>query len=336
MKIHIPIFIISFILVLSSCGPVPKMTVSQFEKIEIGFGPEDMLWDSISMHESRILVSCGSRRNEHSEKANGIYSINPKTEEVIKLKQLGNLKDLEFHSHGFDIEEIDGQVYLYVINHEDEIDRQSILKYLVNGNNLILDSIIQHPLIISPNDIYVLSDGSFFISNDAGKRGSKTEIMLAQKRGSVVYFPANDEAIVIDNHLGMPNGLYFEAPYLYVSTSMQGKLFRYTQLNNSFTNKTIIAKKLPGGDNLNPYRDGLLVPCHPRYIAFIRHAIHAKNNSPSVVYYVSFDGKTKEAVFSDNGKIISCGSTAIIKDDFIYVSQIFENYILKTKLNTSK
>lgn len=320
------------ILSLSSCGPVPKMSLPNSQKIEVGFGPEDMLWDSISLSEDRILVSCGSRREEHDKQANGIYSINPKTEEVIKMKQLGHPADLEFHSHGFDIEIIAGQVFLYVINHEDEINRQSILKYLVNGNDLILDSIIQHPLIISPNDIYVLNDGSFFISNDAGKRGSIKEIMLAQKRGSVIYFPVNRDPIIIDDHLGMPNGLYFDAPFLYVSTSMQGKLFRYTRLNNSFTEKTILAKKLPGGDNLNPYKDGLLVPCHPRYLAFIRHAGKAEKPSPSVVYFVSFDGYAKKAVFSDDGGTISCGSTAIIKDDFIYVSQIFENYILKTSI----
>lgn len=333
MKFYTPIFILSLILVLSSCGPVPKMSFPNFEKIEVGFGPEDMLWDSISMNQDRILFSCSNRREEYGEKANGIYSINPKTEEVIKLKQLGHPDDLEFHSHGFDMEEIAGQVFLYVINHEDEIGRQSILKYKVNGNELLLDSIIRHPLIISPNDIYVLNDGSFFISNDAGKRGSKTELMLMQKKGSVVYFPVDREPIVIDDHLGMPNGLYFDAPYLYVSTSMQGKLFRYTQLNNSFSEKTMIAKKLTGGDNLNPYKNGLLVPCHPRYLAFIRHAGNAKHPSPSVVYYVSFDGKTKEAVFSDNGEIISCGSTAIIMHDNIFVSQIFENYILKTSIH---
>jgi len=328
-KLHL-IGIIFLFLWLISCGPVPKMSISDATKIEVGYGPEDLLWDSISMDKDRILVSCGSRRDEYSKEANGIYSINPKTEEVLKLKLSGHPKGLEFHSHGFDIEKVAGQVYLYVINHEDEIDRQSILKYKINGNELILDSMITHALIISPNDIYVLPDGSFFISNDAGKRGSKKEIMLAQKRGSIIYFPVKGNPVIIDDHLGMPNGLYFTDHHLYVSTSMQGKLFRYTRLNNSFTEKTIIAKKLPGGDNLNPYKNGLLVPCHPRYISFIRHAINKKNNSPSVIYYVSFDGKIIEAVFSNDGHLISCGSTAIIKDDYIYISQIFENYILKT------
>lgn len=320
-------------LATSSCGPVPEMTFNNYKKIQVGFGPEDIIWDSISMEEDRILVSCGSRRDEHHKTANGIYAINPKTDEVNKLKLLGHPKDLEFHSHGFDIEEIDGKVFLYVINHEDEIGRQSVLKYRLNEDSLILDSVIQHPLIISPNDIFVLSDGSFFISNDAGKRGSIKEIMLAQKRGSVVYFPINNESFVIDDRLGMPNGLYYDEPYLYVSTSMQGKLFRYTQANNSFTDKTIIAKKLPGADNLNPFNNGVLVPCHPRYMAFIRHAGKADKPSPSVIYYVSYDGKTKKAVFSDDGNVISCGSTAIIQDDYIYVSQIFENFILKASIH---
>jgi len=307
------------------------MAINEPVQIEVGYGPEDMLWDSISMDEDRILVSCGSRRDEHDKSFNGIYAVNPISEEVIKLKQIGHPEDLEFHSHGFDMAKIDGQAFLFVINHEDEKGVQSILKYKVNKDELTLDSIIQHPLIISPNDIFVLNDGSFFISNDAGKRGSKTELMLMQKRGSVVYFPVSGAAEIVDKRLGMPNGLYFQEPFLFVSTSMQGKIFRYTQLNNSFTNKTQIAKKLPGADNLNPYKNGLLVPCHPRYIAFIKHAINAKKHSPSVVYYVSFDGAEKFPIFSDDGSIISCGSTAIVKDDFIYISQIFENYLLKVK-----
>lgn len=317
---------------MTSCGPVPNMAISESSEIKVGFGPEDMLIDSISIEKNRLLVSCGSRRDNHSNDANGIYSIDLKTEEVTKLDLIGNPKDLEFHSHGFHIAKTDGQVYLYVINHEDEINRQSILKYRVYENQLVLDSIILHPLIISPNDVFVLSDGSFFITNDAGKRGSIKEIMLAQKRGSVVYFPISKDPFIIDDRLGMPNGVFYKDSNLYVSTSMQGKLFRYTLYNNSFTNKTIIAKKLPGGDNLNPYKDGVLVPCHPRYLSFIRHARKAKRPSPTVVYYISFDGKSKRAVFSDNGRKISCGSTAIILDDYIYISQIFENYILKSKM----
>jgi hypothetical protein len=332
MKSLLTIMLFLMLLGLYSCGPVPKMAINKPTLIEVGFGPEDMLWDSISMEKNRILVSCGSRRAEHSKSFNGIYSVDPDSEEVIKLKQIGHPEDLDFHAHGFDMEEIEGQAFLFVINHEDEKRIQRILKYRINGNELYLDSIIQHQLLISPNDIYVLPDGSFFISNDAGKRGSKTELMLMQKKGSVVYFPVTGAAVVVDERLGMPNGLYFQKPYLYVSTSMQGKLFRYTKTQNSFTDKTQIAKKLPGADNLNPYKNGLLVPCHPRYIAFVKHATNAKRHSPSVVYYVSIDGAEKYPIFSDKGSHISCGSTTIIQNDYIYVSQIFEKYILKTKL----
>ncbi len=288
------------------------------------------------MDKDRILVSCGSRREMHDQSYNGIYALNPFSEEVIKLKLIGHPENLEFHSHGIDIAEIGGQAFLYVINHEDEKGVQSILKYKIDKYNLILDSIIQHPLIISPNDIYVLSDGSFFISNDAGKRGSKIELMLMQKKGSVVYFPVSGDVEIVDKRLGMPNGLYFQEPFLYVSTSMQGKLFRYTQSKNSFTQKTQIAKKLPGADNLNPYKNGLLVPCHPRYISFAKHAKNAEKLSPSVVYFISLEGTDKHPIFSDDGSIISCGSSAIVQDDYIFVTQIFENYVLKVKKSSSE
>ncbi len=331
MKKYQFIILIIALLGFNSCGPVPFMTSIDYSKIEVGYGPEDMVWDSISLEEDRILVSCASRRDTHDQSLNGIYAVCPVSEEVIKLKQVGHPEDLEFHSHGIDIAEIGGQAFLFVINHEDEKGIQSILKYKIDRDELILDSIIQHTLIISPNDIFVLSDGSFFISNDAGKRGSITELMLMQKKGSVVYFPVLGTAEIIDDALGLPNGLFFQEPFLYVSTSLQGKLFRYTKNQNSFTQKTQIAKKLPGADNLNPYKNGLLVPCHPRYISFAKHAKNAEKLSPSVVYFISLDGTEKYAIFSDDGTTVSCGSCAIVQDDYIYVTQIFENYMLKVK-----
>lgn len=41
----------------------------------------------------------------------------------------------------------------------------------------------------------------------------------------------------------------------------------------------------------------------------------------------------KEVLFSDDGKLISAASTAIRYGDFLYVSQVFDNFVLKVKMN---
>jgi len=329
--VHISILFISLMMV-SACSSIPELSKYASNEIIIAPGPEDIVIDSISGNTTRLLVSCGSRREGESIEMNGIYSFDFESKEVIELKRKNEASNIEFHPHGFDLAFIDGQAYLYVINHEDKIGKQSILVYQVFADYLIFVRQIVHPSLISPNDIFVNNDGSFFISNDAGKRGNKWELLLGQKKGSIIYFSVDLSPTIVDNHLGYPNGLLFDGKYLYATTVSEKKLYRYEKTKNGFENKTCLAEKLKGGDNLNPYQGGVLIPTHPNFIAFLRHKNDSSIHSPSVIYHYKFGDKKAQVFYSDDGSRISAASTALVYKNKLYLSQIFDDCILEVDL----
>ena len=326
------LFIFS-LLSLSSCGSLPEISNCSVTKIATPYGPEDILVDSVSMPTNRLLISCSSRRKEDTDSLNGIYAYDFISQEVKPMKRVGEPANLEFHSHGFDIAFVHGHAFLYVINHQDEIGVQSILVYRVLRDSLVFDTMIQNPKIISPNDIFVCEDGSFFLTNDAGKRGSKMELILGQKKGSVLYFSNKwQEPVFVDEHLGYPNGIYYLKPYLYVSTISEGILYRYKKMGDQFVGKTALSDQLKGGDNINPYKGGLLVATHPRFMAFMRHKSKSSNHSPSLIYYYKNGHPVPQIVFFDDGARISAASTALIYHHKLYLSQVFDPFILRVDI----
>ncbi len=321
-----------FIVFWSSCSSIPELSSYSSKEIKVAFGPEDMVVDSISGNADRLLISCASRRDTESSLTNGIYAFHFDDESVRELIRENEPKGLKFHPHGFDLAIVDNQAYLYVINHEDNIQKQSILVYMVFAEKLVFTDIIVHDLIISPNDIFVKNDGDFYISNDAGKRGNIWEVLLRQKKGSVVYFPVHSSPVIVDAHLGYPNGVYFKDEHLYVSTVGEKKLYRYQKEKQEFIAKTCLTEGLKGGDNINPYLEGLLIPTHPNFIAFLKHKGNADTPSPSVIYYYKFGAKEAEVFFSDDGNRISAASTALVYNNKLYISQVFNDFILVVDL----
>lgn len=332
MKFLYRFFYFVIIIIISSCNSLPELSDYPSKEIKVASGPEDIIVDSISGNTDRLLISCSSRRKNESSQKNGIYAFQFEDESVKELIRENEPNDIEFHPHGFDMAMINNQAYLYVINHEDHIPKQSILVYKVFAEKLVFTELIENEMIISPNDIFVNNGGGFYISNDSGVRGSKLEMLLGQKKGSLIYFPTNDNPVIVDAHLGYPNGVYFYNDNLYVSTVREKKLYRYHKEKLNFTNKTLLASDLKGGDNLNPYQNGLLIPTHPNFIAFLRHKKDAEIPSPSVIYHYKFGEKEAEVFFADDGNKISAASTALVYKNKLYLSQVFNDFILVVDL----
>ena len=327
MKHFIPIgFLI--LLLFTSCASLPKLSTFPSHEVMVAFGPEDIVIDSLSTKTNRLLISCSSRRKIDNKSRNGIYAMSFDNENIKELRRINEPENMEFHPHGFDIALIKGKPYLYVINHEDQIPKQSILVYEVYDDRLKYIKSINNDLIISPNDIFVNNDGSFYFSNDARKRGSKKEVILGQKKGSLIYFTPSLSPIIIDDHLAYPNGVYFSNGYLYVSTVGEKKLYRYLKDGEQFINKTCLTSVIKGGDNINPYKNGLLIPSHPSFIKFIKHKRKSKNPSPSLIYYYNFNSRITNIFFADDGTKISTASTALVYRNKLYISQVFDDFIL--------
>ena len=127
------------------------------------------------------------------------------------------------------------------------------------------------------------------------------------------------------------NGIYYDKPNLYVSTVLQNTIFKFTLNELQSIDKKELSS-IKGGDNIRLYKNKFIVAAHLNSIAFLRHKSNKENHSPSVIYEFDPISGEKNVLFSDDGNVISAASTAIRYGDYLYVSQVFDNFVLKVKL----
>lgn len=318
--------IVSIILV--SCGlPRSSVNYSKTEKIITGPGPEDFVLDTITNPtKPRIIVSCNERRSNDISK-NGFYSVDINSNKCTQLI-LKNMpaSQLEMRPHGIDIVlENDGILRLYAINHNDKVNKQYVVKFKVFENYLEFEAEYYTPLITSPNDVSGKQDGSFFTTNDSRKRGSLIEPLLKLKWGSVIHSEQNGTAnYKFSKRYCYANGVFVSDNGIYVSTTRQNKLF----FVDYKTNKKKMVGRGKGLDNITLANNSLIVTAHLKQIKFIKHAQDSNKISPTVVYAYDLSTKKRTCLYSNSGKEISAASTAILYKNKLYISQVFDGFIL--------
>jgi len=63
-------------------------------------------------------------------------------------------------------------------------------------------------------------------------------------------------------------------------------------------------------------------------LKFIKHAASPKNNSPTVVYEIDLLTNQKKLIYANTDGTINGASTAILYNHKLYLSQVFEPWIL--------
>lgn len=292
-------------------------------------GPEDMVLDTFHGRK-RLLVSCAQRRAGKPDYS-GIQEIDPENFQSKPILILDS--SLSFRNpHGMDIVKLGDQVFLYVIAHDFKPGVQGVFRFKVNKESLELERIYTSPLFVSPNALSVFPDGSFIISNDAGKRGNKAEILFAQAASKLVYCPGDGSACEV---VGLPvaygNGVLADPKNkkLYHASSRSNKVFVYRLEGKKISDrKTLCRIKTP--DNMRLAPEGVLVTSHSSSLRFIRHMNDPSERSPGKIYVLpQYPGKAR-VIFDDDGSRISAPSTALIWKDLLFVCQVFNEGIWVT------
>jgi hypothetical protein len=119
---------------------------------------------------------------------------------------------------------------------------------------------------------------------------------------------------------------------LFLATTRNSALYKYDILaDGSLTNKTKISI-INGMDNIRWSNDKLTVSVHPDEIAFVKHSTNEKTFSPSWSYSIDIQNQTSELLYKNGGQEISGGSTSLEVNGYLYISQVFGDYLLKVKL----
>ena len=317
--------ILFFCVILCSIFSCDKVTLNKtYTKITTAPGPEDIVLDKTN---NRILVSCDERR-EGQQLHGEIQQLNLSTNSSSTLPLI-NLPAIPFHPHGFDLQTINGIDYLFIINHyRDDVHTSSVLQFKINTENLDFVKEYKNSLLISPNDLTVLSNGSFYFSNDRNSPDI-LELLTNPNAGSVVYCDGNNSWKKADSAIGFPNGLYNENNKLYLATSRNHALFMYDiQNDGTLLNKSTLST-VNGMDNISINGDELMVAVHPDEIKFALLSYFPETLSPSKTYSINKKTGATKAVFYDDGKIISGSSTVLVVGNDLYLSQVFEGFVLK-------
>jgi len=299
-----------------------------YRVIATGPGPEDIALDT-SLGFPRIIISSTERRLEDSSR-NGFYAYTISTGKQIRLTIVGLPDSLQLRPHGIDVAQIGNQTFLYAVNHDSKRDLHGILVFQLQENSLQFVNGLYNPLVTSPNDVCTDHRGGLYVSNDSGKKGSTWEKLWALKRSYVMHFDGTIWKQVGDK-LAYANGVGVVGNRLYVTGTQEKTIHFYTIEPSGLTNRVDLPA-IKGADNITFSCGKLITAAHLDFIKFIGHVKKSEKKSPSMVYSVDMKTQKLDTLFLDNGNVLSASSTGLIVGDSLYVSQVFDPFIVAVPL----
>ncbi len=319
-----------FLFLFANCSSYENISLKDCKKIESFPGPEDIAID----RETKILyISSHDRRN--FESMGTIFSLNIETQEIQKLSTDQTPKN--FRPHGIDLVKQGKEKKLYVISHTMlKENPHSIEVFRIEKNTLLHEKTLLSEKLLNPNDLAVTEDGKIFVSNDFGSVssfGQFLDVTFSRKNSPISYYDGKEWHFLKPNLAG-GNGIYYQKKdgkeWIY-RASMFGKVFvkyelRYVQsFPNLIETKVFSVEGIP--DNFGEDEKGnLFLVSHSSMWKFVRHSSSKENLSPSLIYILQNDNLKK--IYQNDGIEISAASTALVFQNRIYISQVFEPFLL--------
>ncbi len=293
-------------LLFTRCKTLPQQTISysSFSKINTFDGPEDIDIEDLN-NKRRLIISCDERRAGNLSGKILSYDFSSQQTQELKIKFKGD--SIPFHPHGISV----FKHTIYIISHSYK-GQSVVLKGQLSKNTITITDIIKNKLIHFPNDIYATGENEFYITH------------YKYFTGKLVHYN-NGNFAIIDKYLNAPNGVIKIDNQVIISTTLSGKIISYDLANNYKKEKLF---KIKGGDNLFGTADHLLVSSHPKFGRFIKHYKDKNKPSPSVIYALDLNNKSKKVIYSNDGQQISAASGAIFYKNKLYIAQVFENFVL--------
>ena len=304
--------------------PSPSSPYPTFRLLESGYGPEDIVVDSLH-NPPRLLISCASRRAEYPVYGE-IESIQPNSNTRLVMKRIGDPEGLAFRPHGISLIQAGEIQYLYVITHDDKNERHPIIQYQIEDDELIFIRMLESKLLVSPNALQAFPDGSLVVCNDAAVRNSMKEKIYMQKKGNVLFYDGQGNWTIAALSLGMPAGLTGIGNQIFVSATLENKLYSYNLRDGQLLDKKLVCR-IKGPDNIRISHDKLIITSHSKPIKFIFHTKKKSRHSPSLVVLVDPASGKQIRLFYDNGKQINAASVAVMFNNQLVIGQIFEPFI---------
>ncbi|MDZ4725024.1 MAG: arylesterase [Leptospira sp.] len=322
-----------------SCGsPIEKKDMVACAKISGVPGPEDL--DLVRIDQKPyLIVSVHNRRNMEDLGWIATIDLSLPIAEQKPVKLVTNYPE-NFRPHGISYAKVNGKDILAVISHTNQNEPPHSIELFERktGNEWVHTKTLKDELLTGPNDIFLNERGEIFASNDRGPENKFMQYFnMIIKRGTadIAYYDGT-KFQNLDNKVVLGNGIFIrmengeEILYRSVFSEKALSVFKIKRENGNLTldfqSKISIDS---GADNILQDEEGnLWAVGHPSTFKFLRHASNKDNLAPTQVFKIN--GKTKEVqtMYSNDGSEISAGSTALPIGKQIYISQVFEDFLL--------
>ncbi len=325
-------------LFLNCYANVKTISIDGCKKIVGLPGPEDLAID----RETGILyISSHERRGTLVEGKLFQINLNSPTESVPTLIETNYPNN--FHPHGMSLVKINGKLMLYVISHPSfEPFTNTIEVFQIEKNKVKHVETIQSDTFISLNDLYVMPDGRIFASNDRGTGSmfrSYFDAFFGIKRSQITYFNLKNWTL-LDNKVTYGNGILYkkikDKEYLYRAATTAEKIYKYelSQNGDTVTLKEVKVINLDSGpDNLEEDEKGdIYIAAHKSMFRFLKHVDKPDYPSPSQIFVLDNNDNLKE-IYANDGTEIPASSTGLRYKNRLYISQVFNPYLLSCPLN---
>lgn len=294
-------------------------------------GPEDIVMD---YSDGIAYISSDDRRAQALGKpVNGaIFRYDMDTKVYTRMEA-----DLpfEFHPHGIDLfHASNDRTLLYVVNHRS--DGHYVEKFQIKGNKLhYIKSIHDQVRMFSPNDLVMLNEDIFYITNDHGnssKAGKLLEEYLQLPISYVLFYDGIKFEIKVNN-IKFANGIAVnkDISKLFVASST-GREIRVYSIGVGYNLDYEYSIDCGTGvDNIAFDDEGVLwAGSHPQLLTFARHAKDINVRAPSEVISISFgdSGYTITLEFMDDGSLLQSSSVAVRYKSSLLVGSVFDTSIL--------
>lgn len=328
--------IVGIFLLIQCGGQITERPIAGCVKTHGMPGPEDM---DLIRDSSTLLVSSHERRNGLKD-LGAIFEISLKDPSNLVPKKIETNYPDNFRPHGISYAKIRGVDTLVAISHTLQDEYPHTLEIFERNKEGRWSHIktLKDGLLISPNDIFMNEVGEIFVSNDNGTMNSFRkywDIIVKSPRADVVYFNGKtfknlNVPVILGNGIHIQKKDYSEI--LYRSVFSEGAIHRYKVIREngdlflSYLDKIEIHS---GADNLIEDETGKIwVAGHPSTYGFLKHVISKSMESPTQVFVIDTVTNKANEVYANRGDEISAGSTGLVFRDKLFISQVFEDFIL--------
>ena len=305
------------------------------KKIAIS-GAEDI---TINPSDGFALISSTNREiyPPIKEEKGGLYLMDLKNQS-FPIKNLTTSFGKSFAPHGISMIKTDSTYKIMAINHTPQGHSIEVFK-LLQDKNLVYEKTLKHPSLISPNDLVLIDENRFYVTNDHGYTegiGKVLEEYLGLSISNVLYYDGENYTEVADG-IAYANGINFDPKrnLLFVA-SPRGFLVKVYSRNDDGSLEFI--EDIPCGtgvDNIEIDTDGnLWIGAHPNLLRFGSYAKGKEDTSPSEIIKITYHKKNDydiEQVYTNDGTEMSGSTIAVPFEDLIITGNVMDDKFLILK-----